>query len=208
MPYSVSHTMVAVLRTTYCVPQIGSKFARLACGTKRRVRAAAPCAMAGAANPPAKANPPTPAKPFNTVLRSIIPPAKPNATARFVCKRHASGCPLPSHSSFDCGHRRPVRHQRLALPLDDQAVGQGLPVDIEIEDRTLEGIAQIQIAARQLDLVALGGAGRHDLARRRDNAAAADVIDPLLDPRLGDTDDPCAVLIGTGLHHQSIVEGR
>jgi hypothetical protein len=40
-PYSVSHTRTEAFRTTYCVPQIGSKFARFACGTKRSTRFAA-----------------------------------------------------------------------------------------------------------------------------------------------------------------------
>src|SRR5215218_7865396 len=64
--------MAEALRTTYWVPQIGSKFARLACGTKRKVRAAAPCESAGIERPPVAARLPTPANPFNTVLRSIM----------------------------------------------------------------------------------------------------------------------------------------
>src|SRR5260221_1937373 len=50
---------------------MGSKFARLACGTKRKVRADAPWESAGIARPPVAARLPTPANPFNTVLRSI-----------------------------------------------------------------------------------------------------------------------------------------
>src|SRR5437899_12645100 len=50
---------------------MGSKFARLACGTKRKVRAAAPWERAGIERPPVAARLPTPANPFNTVLRSI-----------------------------------------------------------------------------------------------------------------------------------------
>ena len=69
-PYSVSHTSTAALRTTYCVPQMGSKFARLACGTKRRVFAA-PCAIAGANTPPVVMSAPAPAVVFKNVLRSI-----------------------------------------------------------------------------------------------------------------------------------------
>src|SRR6185503_10078451 len=66
------HTSAAALRTTYWVPQIGSKFARLAWGTKRKVRAAAPWQRAGIERPPVAARLPTPANPFNTVLRSIV----------------------------------------------------------------------------------------------------------------------------------------
>src|SRR5258705_12030842 len=50
---------------------MGSKFARLAWGTKRKVRAAAPWERAGIETPPVAAKPPTPANPFNSVLRSI-----------------------------------------------------------------------------------------------------------------------------------------
>src|ERR1700682_1114995 len=50
---------------------MGSKFARLACGTKRKVRAAAPWERAGIESPPVAARPPAPANPFNSVLRSI-----------------------------------------------------------------------------------------------------------------------------------------
>jgi hypothetical protein len=40
-------------------------------GTKRKVRAAAPWERAGIERPPDAAKPPTPANPFNSVLRSI-----------------------------------------------------------------------------------------------------------------------------------------
>src|ERR1700674_2993597 len=50
---------------------MGSKFARSAWGTKRKVRAAAPWDRAGIERPPVAARLPAPANPFNTVLRSI-----------------------------------------------------------------------------------------------------------------------------------------
>src|ERR1700738_461396 len=50
---------------------MGSKFARLAWGTKRKVRAAAPWERAGIESPPVAARLPAPANPFNKVLRSI-----------------------------------------------------------------------------------------------------------------------------------------
>src|SRR5262249_13451380 len=64
--------MADALRTTYCVPQMGSKFARLACGTKRRVLVAAPCATAGADNFPVTVSVPAPATAFRSALRSMI----------------------------------------------------------------------------------------------------------------------------------------
>src|SRR5215470_3422579 len=63
--------MAEALRTTYCVPQMGSKLARLACGTKRSVRAAAPWEIAGAGKPPATEMAPVLANAFRKVLRSI-----------------------------------------------------------------------------------------------------------------------------------------
>src|ERR1700724_4706755 len=50
---------------------MGSKFARLAWGTKRKVRAAAPWETAGIERPPVAARLPILANPFNRVLRSI-----------------------------------------------------------------------------------------------------------------------------------------
>ena len=64
----MSHTRVPALRTTYWVPQIGSKFARFACGTKRSTLApwaSAGIATCGAASPSA-------AEPLRKVLRSIV----------------------------------------------------------------------------------------------------------------------------------------
>src|SRR5712671_2707494 len=73
---------VAALRTTYWVPHTGSKFARLAWGTKRKVRAAAPWERAGIERPPVAARLPTPANPFNRVLRSIELYRAPNEVKR------------------------------------------------------------------------------------------------------------------------------
>jgi hypothetical protein len=52
----------------------------------------------------------------------------------------------------------------LSLPLNDQSIGMRLTMDVEIEDGALIGVAQIQIAARQCDLISFGGAGGDDLA--------------------------------------------
>src|SRR4051794_10687751 len=51
---------------------MGSKLARFACGTKRSVRAAAPCARAGAGKPRLPATTPAAPMPFRRVLRSIV----------------------------------------------------------------------------------------------------------------------------------------
>src|SRR6478736_3520772 len=48
----MSHTSIEALRTTMVVDQIGSKLARSACGTKRRVRAAVRWEIAGVLSPP------------------------------------------------------------------------------------------------------------------------------------------------------------
>src|SRR5436309_2648689 len=63
--------MAEALRTTYWVPQIGSKLARSACGTKRSVRAPARCDIAGVASPPAVVNVAAPAADFRKTLRSM-----------------------------------------------------------------------------------------------------------------------------------------
>src|SRR5712671_2130940 len=62
--------MAEALRTTYWVPQIGSKLARSACGTKRSARAAARWEMAGVANSPAAM---APAAVFKNALRCMMP---------------------------------------------------------------------------------------------------------------------------------------
>jgi hypothetical protein len=66
----MSHISAAPLRTTNWVFQIGSKLARSACGTKRSVRAAARCEIAGVARPPAAAT--EPAAVFKNVRRSMM----------------------------------------------------------------------------------------------------------------------------------------
>src|SRR6266481_4988566 len=66
--------MAEALRTTYWVPQMGSKFARSACGTKRSARAAARCEIAGVAKEPAAERAPAAATDFKNALRSIMGP--------------------------------------------------------------------------------------------------------------------------------------
>src|ERR1043166_12709 len=64
----MSHTSTEALRTTMVEDQTGSKLERSACGTKRRVRAAARWEIAGVANPPVT-RAPAPAIAFSRVLR-------------------------------------------------------------------------------------------------------------------------------------------
>src|SRR5262249_37536222 len=64
--------MADALRTTYWVPQMGSKLARSACGTKRSARAAARCEMAGVARAPATERAPASTTDFRNARRSMI----------------------------------------------------------------------------------------------------------------------------------------
>src|SRR5215468_7372600 len=66
--------MADALRTTYWVPQMGSKFARSACGTKRSARAAARWEIAGVAKEPAAERAPAAAIDFRNALRSMVGP--------------------------------------------------------------------------------------------------------------------------------------
>src|SRR5215813_4587381 len=66
--------MAEALRTTYWVPQIGSKFARSAWGTKRSARAAARWEIAGVAKEPAAERAPAAAADFRNALRFMAGP--------------------------------------------------------------------------------------------------------------------------------------
>src|SRR5215813_3234775 len=93
--------MAEALRTTYWVPQMGSKFARSACGTKRKARAAARCEIAGVAKRPAAERAPAAAVDFRNALRSMTgPPGRvalsaggqvPCRNARGLLKNEPSG---------------------------------------------------------------------------------------------------------------------
>ena len=48
---------------------------------------------------------------------------------------------------------------------------------VEVEGGALVGTAQIEIAARERELVALGGAGGDNFAGGSDDAAPADLVD-------------------------------
>ena len=78
----------------------------------------------------------------------------------------------------------------------------------KIEHRLLVEAADVEIAFGDEDLVAIAGRLRDDLTRRRDDAAAGEEFAPLFIAGLGNADDPCAVLVGAGLHAQVIVESR
>src|SRR5207302_368666 len=83
--------------------------------------------------------------------------------------------------------------------------GLGLAVAGEVEDSLLVGFRQVEVAARDDELVAEGRRLRHDLARGRDDGAAGDRGDALLVAALGDADDEGAVLIGARLHDEMVV---
>src|ERR1700724_3256618 len=73
----MSNTSTEALRTTMVDDQTGSKLERSACGTKRRVRAAARWETAGVASPPATARAPPPAMALSTARRcTTAPPAR------------------------------------------------------------------------------------------------------------------------------------
>src|SRR5882762_2542040 len=78
--------MADALRTTYWVPQMGSKFARSACGTKRSARAAARWEIAGVAKEPAAERAPAAAVDFRNALRSMTGPRVLALRASFVPK--------------------------------------------------------------------------------------------------------------------------
>src|SRR5262245_4117664 len=88
----------------------------------------------------------------------------------------------------------------------DEPVVLDPPVRGEIEHVLLVELADVEIAPREDELVADRRRARHDLARRRHDAAAAEELAALLAPRLGDGDDPDAVLVGGGLERKRVVE--
>src|SRR6185437_4875294 len=71
-PYSVSKNNTEALRTTYSVVQIGSRLARLACGTNRSTLFSAARPRRGAASPAMDAIAPA-APAFSKPLRVVIP---------------------------------------------------------------------------------------------------------------------------------------
>src|SRR5262249_54360655 len=121
--------MADALRTTYWVPQMGSKFARSACGTKRSARAAARCEIAGVAKQPTAETAPAAAADFKNALRSMMGPlvrlcccvaGKFRAGMR-LCRskgaRRAGGRPrqygLHSKCTPNCGTEKEVMGTRL-----------------------------------------------------------------------------------------------
>ena len=96
-PYSVSQISSEPLRTTYCVVQIGSRFARLACGTKCKTLLSAARASLGMAKPPAAASDPAVAV-FRKSRRCIacsvpvqcsLPSPRFGSTVHQTCRRGA-----------------------------------------------------------------------------------------------------------------------
>src|SRR5579864_4938576 len=86
--------MADALRTTYWVPQMGSKFARSACGTKRSVRAAARCEIAGVAKEPATDRAPAPAADFKNALRSMMSPLRLSCRAEGKLRAEMRAVPI------------------------------------------------------------------------------------------------------------------
>src|SRR5262245_50745919 len=100
----MSQTMAEALRTTYCVPQTGSKLARSACGTNRSVRAAARCEIAGVAKEPATDKAPAPAADFRNVLRSMM------GSLRLPCRAaYRAGEQVACRDASDSDQRGPSR---------------------------------------------------------------------------------------------------
>ena len=75
------------------------------------------------------------------------------------------------------------------LSFNDHLVVLRLAVHCEVEDRVLVGIAQIEVATCENELVIGGDAAGYDLARRGDDGAAADEVVAFLLASLGDAND-------------------
>src|ERR1700674_4598920 len=104
----MSQISAAPLRTTYWVFQIGSKLARSACGTKRNVRAAARCEIAGIERAHVAVRAPAPAPVFKNALRSM--------TIVFLCAAVPIQCMTPQglrHLPFWGSYIQAMRSQAL-----------------------------------------------------------------------------------------------
>src|SRR5258708_15114307 len=99
--------MADALRTTYWVPQMGSKFARSACGTKRSARAAARCETAGVAKDPAAERAPAATADFRNALRSMTGPRVLALRASFVPKYGLCHSKQARRTTVRAGGRRP-----------------------------------------------------------------------------------------------------
>src|SRR5580704_6294734 len=97
----MSHTSAEALRTTMVVVQTGSKLARSACGTKRKVRSAMRWETAGVATPPAAASAPAPTIDLRNTLRRIAPASRSEEPAD--PPRRPSITVLPDHSLAPTG---------------------------------------------------------------------------------------------------------
>ena len=116
--------------------------------------------------------------------------------------------PLP-YASRVCRKGRKYRLLRRrfsALAYGDQAVALRLAVEREIEDVVLDLAATAQVALSNDQLVLQGRCHGDDLAGRRDDAGLTEQVAAFLAAGLGDGDHPGPVLVGTGLHHQVVME--
>jgi hypothetical protein len=91
-------------------PRSGRSFARLACGTKRSVRAAAPCDRAGVENAPDAAPTPAAAPAFRKVLRSIIVFPLPGRSCPLARQPAPFLCGTPAYPGRDPHPARPALH--------------------------------------------------------------------------------------------------
>ena len=76
----------------------------------------------------------------------------------------------------------------------------------EIENRLLAEIAGVQVTFGDRQFIADGFALGHDFPGRRDDGAGAHQLMTVFIPRLGHPDHPGAVLVGSGLHGEQVVE--
>src|SRR5260221_1105655 len=101
---------------------------------------------------------------------------------------------------------RLLRRRHRSGARGDQPVMLDAAMRREIEDRRLVEARIVEIDGGGDQLVADRLGEGDDLARGRDDAAAALHVDALLAPRLRRADDESAVLVGAGLHGEVVVE--
>src|SRR5215475_16015874 len=90
---------------------MGSKFARSACGTKRKARAAARCEIAGVAKRPAAERAPAAAVDFRKALRSMMgPPGRValSAGGQVPCRNAGGLLKNEPHTDGAASTRRPI----------------------------------------------------------------------------------------------------
>src|SRR3954451_6744952 len=99
----------------------------------------------------------------------------------------------------------PIGLDHTAL-LRDARVHLRTPVAVEVEQRPLVVGAEVEVAHRDRDLVAVRHALGDDLAGRGDDLTLGERVDALLDAALRDTHHPRAVLVRAGRHDEVVVD--